>query len=146
MTSKRTRKANISIDGENVVGFVDADGNASVNISQNSAPGGLSDVHFERLFAAIAKQIHERPEDPNLDKNEIETQVEQIKVEAAKGEAANSVKLERWIRWLGQMAPDIVDVMAASLGGPVSVLTVTLKKIVERVQAESKAAGEKKSS
>jgi hypothetical protein len=35
------------------------------------------------------------------------------------------------------MAPDIVDVMAASLGGPISGLTAVIQKIAARVKAES---------
>jgi len=130
----------IKITGENVVGSINAGGRAKVDVTQSSVHK-TDEPSFERFFELLEEKIKARPEDPNVDKQEIEGQVSQIKAEAAKGEKANQSKLERWIRTLAGMAPDIVDVMAASFGGPISGLTAVIQKIAARVKAESEKKG-----
>ena len=128
------------IRGENVVGSINAGGHAKVDVNQSSVHK-TDDASFEKLFELLEEKINTRPKDPNVDKEEIREQVSQIKAEAAKGEQANPKKLERWIRTLSEMAPDIVDVIAASLGGPISGLTAVIQKISARVKAESENKG-----
>ena len=130
----------MNITGKNVVGSIQASGHSNVAVTQNSGEK-TDDANFEKLFALLEERIKARPEDPNVDKQEIQDKVTQIKTEAAQGDAANETKLERWIRNLAEMAPDVVDVMIASLGGPVSGLTAVLQKIAVRVKAESPNRG-----
>jgi hypothetical protein len=70
-------------------------------------------------FAEIYRQIEIRPPDPNVDKPEIQSTVENIESEVKKGDDANPNKVERWLRFLAAMAPDIFDVVAAALTGPI---------------------------
>ncbi|HLO18047.1 MAG TPA: hypothetical protein VK206_24665 [Anaerolineales bacterium] len=136
MSKNKKDSPSLNIKGENVVGSINAGGRAKVDVTQSSVHK-TDDANFERLFELLEEKIKARPEDPNVDKQEIQEQVNQIKAEAAQGEKANPNKLERWIRNLAGMAPDIVDVMAASLGGPISGLTAVIQKIAARVKAES---------
>ena len=140
MGKKKKNPPSINITGENVVGSIDASGHAKVDVKQSSAHK-TQDANFDRLFELLEEKIKARPEDPNVDKREIRDQVNQIKAEAAKGETANPNKLERWVQNLARMAPDIVDVMAASLGGPLSGFTAVIQKIAARVKAESENKG-----
>jgi len=126
--------------GENVVGPINASGHAQVDVTQSSVHK-TAETKFDKLFELLEEKIKARPEDPNVDKQEIREQVNQIKAEAAQGEKANPNKLERWIQNLSKMAPDIVDVMAASLGGPISGLTAVIQKIAAQVKAESENKG-----
>ena len=128
------------ITGENVIGSIHAEGHANVDVAQTSTHQN-GDANFERLFDLLEEKIKTRPEDPNVEKQEIRGQVNQIKAEAAQGDQANPNKLERWIQNLFKMAPDIVDVMAASVGGPLSGLTAVVQKIAARVKAESQNQG-----
>jgi hypothetical protein len=136
MSKNKKDRPSTNITGENVVGSVNVSGHAKVDVTQSSVHK-TNDENFEKLFELLEEKIQARPEDPNVDKEEIQEQVIQIKAEAVKGEGANPNKLERWIRNLSGMAPDIVDVMAASLGGPISGLTAVIQKISARVKAES---------
>lgn len=140
MNKDKKAPPSINITGENVVGSINADGHAQVDVTQSSVYK-TDDANFERFFELLEAKIKARPEDPNVDKEEIREQVKQIKAEAAQGEKANLNKLERWIQNLSRMAPDIVDVIAASLGGPVSGLTAVIQKIAARVKAESENQG-----
>lgn len=140
MSKNKKSPPSINITGENVVGSINAGGRAKVDITQSSIHK-TDDPSFEKLFELLEEKIKARPEDPNVDKQEIQEQVSQIKAEAAKGEKANLNKVERWIRSLSGMAPDILDVMVASLGGPISGLTAVIQKIAARVKMESESKG-----
>ncbi len=138
MGRKESRRASVSISGENVVGTINASGNARVNLSQKVLYQATPEM--EELFKRLHREIKARPSDPTVTKPELESQVGKIEKEAAKGDKADTGKLEKWIRILAQMAPDIVDVMAASLGGPVAGFTAVFKKVVDRARATPSAA------
>jgi len=86
------------------------------------------------LFEKLYQHIDARPADPNIDKEEIVDTIKKIEAEASKGEEANQSKLGRWMGTLNKMAPDILDVALASLGGPVSGVTAVLKKIADHAK------------
>ena len=130
MAKNRTQIPSMTIKGENVIGMITANGRARVNVNQKVIHQATPEM--DKLFKRIHKEVRDRPEDPKQDKAKLEAQVKKIEAEAAKGEEADKAKLERWIRTLAKMAPDIVEVMAASLAGPVAGFTVVFKKIVER--------------
>lgn len=119
------------ISGSVSGGIVTQGRNAKVFVTQNS---GVDLGEVESLFSQLYQQIEARPEDPNVEKEEIAHTVQQLEKETARGEEANQTKMERWMANLNQMAPDIVDVILASLGGPVSGVTAVLKKVAERAQ------------
>ncbi len=100
---------------------------------------GVSGPELAQLFQTVAQQIAARPADPDVDKKEIADVVAQIEKETRTREAPNENKLERWLRHLAQMAPDILDVIAASMISPVTGTTAVLKKIVDKVKKENKA-------
>ena len=104
---------------------------ANVAVQQNS---GLHEEQLSLLFDKLYQAIQSRPDDPNIDKEEISETVQRIEQEVKKGDQANDSKLKRWMESLGKMAPDIVDVILASLGGPVSGMTAVLKKVAEHAR------------
>jgi hypothetical protein len=81
---------------------------------------GLSGDEIARLFAAVYRRIEARPEDPDVDKEELTETVRKIQREAAKGEAANPNRVARWLKTLALMASDIFDVTVACLTSPVA--------------------------
>src|SRR6266851_10518530 len=90
-------------------------------ITTTTITNGLSADQFQQLAAAFAKiyqQIDARPPDPNVEKDEIKRAVDDVQTEVQKGEAANPTKVERWLANLGNMAPDILKVTAATLASP----------------------------
>jgi hypothetical protein len=135
MAKNKFQVPSMSIQGENVVGMINANGSARVNVDQKVIHQATPEM--EKLFKRIHKEIKARSEDPKIPKDKIENQVKKIETEAANGAAADKGKLERWMKTLAKMAPDIVDVMADSLAGPVAGFTVVFKKIVEHAKATS---------
>jgi hypothetical protein len=82
----------------------------TVNQSQESPDAKITDP-----FQAICRQIELRSADENVDKTELAQVVQKIAAEAALGEQANPNKVERWLRSLGRMAPDIFEATATCL-------------------------------
>lgn len=97
--------------------------------------GGSNDL--APLFAAVYERIAARPEDPEVGKDELRDAVQHVEKEAAKGEAASEGRLERWVKHLAGMAPDILEVMGAALGGPLSAAGLILKKVIAKAQQGS---------
>jgi len=138
MAKTKFQVPSMTIQGENVVGMIYASGSAHVNVNQKVIHQATPEM--EKLFKRVHKKIKTRSVDPKVAKEKLENQVKKIETEAAKGETADKTKLERWLKTLAKMAPDIVEVMAASLAGPVAGFTVVFKKIVERAKATSVAS------
>jgi len=116
----------------NISGGVIVQGrSAQVSVQQT---GTASDKDLSALFDKLYQAIQSRPPDPIIEKEEISETVQRIEQEVKKGDKANDSKLNRWMENLDKMAPDIVDVILASLGGPVSGLTAVLKKIAEHAR------------
>lgn len=111
---------------------------AKVNIHQET---GIQAAEMTAMFEAVFKKIESLPANPDVDKVEIVETVQKIQEESKKEDQANPNKLERWISSIARMAPDILDVMAASLAGPVSGFTAVFKKIVDKVRQEGSVNG-----
>jgi len=98
---------------------------------------GVSGQDLAELFSGIYQRIESRPPDPDVDKEEITETVRKIETEAAKGEEANPKKVERWLRTLGTMAGDILDVTAACLLSPAAGVATVIRKVATKAQAEA---------
>ena len=137
MAKNRNQFPSVTVQGQNAVGFINASGSSRVNLKQQVIQ--QTSPEMEELFKHLNRKIRRR-KGSQVDKTRLENQVKKIEAEAAKGSAADQGKLEKWIKTLANMAPDIVEVMAASLAGPVAGFTLVFKKIVERARAASTQA------
>jgi len=128
---------NFGGDQNNMSGSISSGGifvqgrDAKVTVNQYH---GADAKELAGLFEKLYQHIDTRPADPNIDKEEIVDTIKKIEAEASKGEEANESKLGRWMGTLNKMAPDILDVALASLGGPVSGVTALLKKIADHAK------------
>ena len=132
MAKNRNQIPSVSVHGQNAVGFISTSGSSTVHLKQQVIRQVTPEM--TGLFKRVHRKVKTRRADPKVDQAKLQTQVKRIETEAAKGSAADPGKLERWIRTLAKMAPDIVEVMAASLAGPVGGFTMVFKKIVERAR------------
>jgi hypothetical protein len=138
---------NVSVRGGDFVGrdrlTITGDGNVVADHGRATVvkTEGLSGEELAALFAPVYRRIEARPPDPDVDKQELVETVERIEAEAAKGEDANPQKVERWLRTLGMMAGDIVDVTAACLLSPAAGVATVIRKVAERAQAEAGSEG-----
>jgi hypothetical protein len=110
------RVANIDIAGAaGGSAIVAAAGDVSGPVSASSA---ANTDEVRRLFDEILAQVRRRPADPDVDNREIQSEVEQVRDEAARGRYANPNKLHRWLRTLREVAPDVAQAVAAVLRQP----------------------------
>ncbi len=105
--------------------------------AQASVTAGASAAELAKAFADIYKQIEARPPDPNVDKDEVKQEVRRIEEELKKGEEANASKVERWLRGLADMAPDIFEVTVAALTSPAAAVGAVIRKVAEKAKASS---------
>ncbi|MFZ5855690.1 MAG: hypothetical protein ACOYZ6_02585 [Chloroflexota bacterium] len=109
--------------------------NAKVTVYQGIQGSELAPL-FDKVYQAIAAL----PSASTDEKQELSETANRIEAEVAKnGENANQTSLQRWMDNIQKMAPDIVDVILASLGGPLSAATAVLKKIAERAKQTDNA-------
>jgi hypothetical protein len=76
-----------------------------------------------------------------VEKEEIADKVKRIENEVATGEKAEPAKIERWLRNLAAMAPDILDVTVAAVINPIAGISMTIQKIAQKVKEEMHGAG-----
>jgi hypothetical protein len=105
--------------------------------AQASRTEGVNTAELSQAFAALYAQIHARPPDPDVDEKEITQAVQQIEQEAAKGEEASPRRVERLLKTLALMAPDICKVTAACLANPALGIATAIRKVAEKAQAEA---------
>ena len=105
---------------------------ASATVSQ-----GISGAELADLFAQIRQEIEERPEDPDVEKEEVLETVDKVEQEVAKGDQANANKLSRWLGNLAEMAPDIFEVTVATLTNPALGLATVVRKVAQKAQEEA---------
>lgn len=98
---------------------------------------GSHNVQIDRLFERIYEQIESRPEDGDVDKGEIVDTVQNIQIESVKSDRVNVNKVERWLKTLSLMAPDIWDVTVASLTNPISGVATVVRKVAQRARLEA---------
>lgn len=97
---------------------------------------------LDEAFRAIWQKIETRPEDPAVEKEEIQDTVKRIEVETRKGDAANPDRLERLLLTLGGMADDIFQVVAATLTSPALGIAKVVQLVAKKAKEEqAKAAG-----
>jgi hypothetical protein len=104
--------------------------------SQVIVNSGASAEDLARLFESVYERIQARPLDPDVDKGEIEATVQNIEAEAVKGQDANPSKLQRWLKTLADIAPDILDVVLAALLSPTGAIATVIRKVAERAKGE----------
>lgn len=97
---------------------------------------GMGAKELHELFSAIYQKIEARPPDPLVEKEEITEQVKRIEDEVATAEKAEPAKIERWLRNLAAMAPDILEVTVAALTSPLAGISTAVRKIAQKAKEE----------
>ena len=130
-TAKRTsvRVGNIS----NISGKVNVAGG---NITTHETTTGLSAAEIKGLFDQLYTKIDARPDTPLTDREDLKAEVKEIQatvMEAAKEDKpVDESFLARRFRNIARMAPDILDVVVATLANPLAGLGIAIKKIAEK--------------
>ena|SRR5258706_3737493 len=114
---------------------------ASGDITTNRTTSGLSAADIKQLFNQLYTAIEASTKTSPNNKEDIKAEVKEIQstvTEAArKNEKVDVSFLSRRFRNIARMAPDVLDVVVATLGNPLAGLGVAVKKIAEKAKEET---------
>lgn len=96
---------------------------------------GLSAADIARMFEQIYALIEARPDIGSEDKADLKTDVQELQAEVKKGDQADETFLSRRLRNIKRMAPDILEVVLATLTGPAAGLSQVAARVARRMKA-----------
>lgn len=113
---------------------------AGRDITTNKSTSGLSAADIKQLFDQLYKSIDTQANVSSADKEDLKAEVKEIQVTVAeaaqKNEKVDKSFLARRFRNIARMAPDVLDVVVATLANPLAGLGVAVRKIAEKAKDE----------
>jgi len=92
-------------------------------------------TNITQTFAPIYTQIEIHPTLPVADKTDLKAEVKELETELQKGEQADESFLERRLRNIKRTAPDILEVILATLANPAAGFGVIAAKVAAKMKA-----------
>ncbi len=135
MNPKRKSRPSIQAGDRSVV----IGGNASGNIII-TGDGNLA-ISSSSPFVPIYRQIDEHPRLQPAEKADARAELQELEAEMRKPDP-NISFLERRLRNLRRIAPDILEVVLATLSSPAAGFSMVVKKVAEKMRTEISQAGE----
>ena len=145
---KRASGKQQNIQNINVGDIVNTSGVANIvgggifgDTSVQNIKSGLSAAEIKQLFDGLYTSIETNAKTSPANKEDLKAEVQEIQstvTEAAqKNEKVDEGFLSRRFRNIARMAPDVLDVVVATLGSPLAGLGIAVKKIAEKAKAET---------
>ena len=136
--SKVIRKKKVESSGD-VIRIHNVGAGAAVAAGRGAKASVISNeslLSIVEWMAQINKKVDSLPDISQVEKEDIKQQVEKIGDEAQKGSKAEVGRLEKLINTLNVMAPDIFDVVIATLASPLAGIGLVIKKIGDKAKLE----------
>ena len=96
---------------------------------------GIALKNLSDVFKEAYSQIEAREEDPTVGKDEITDTVKRIENEVNKGQDAEPAKVERWLKTLANVAPDIFTIIGAALSNPALGLAAAITTVASHLMS-----------
>lgn len=90
---------------------------------------GIDEKALAPLFAPIYQQARDRADSAVIDRTELLQIIQMVEAEAKKGDSASASKLERWLKALADVAPEILKSVVTVLSGTSSAVLGAVTKI-----------------
>lgn len=117
---------------------------AGRDIHKSQTTTGLSVADIKLLFDHIYSTIETNEKIPPANKEDLKAEVGEIQSTITevtkKNEKVDESILLRRFRNIARMAPDILDVVTATLVNPLAGLGIAVKKIAEKAKEETRAS------
>ena len=114
---------------------------AAGDITTKKTANGLSSAEIKQLFEQLYTAIEANAKVSPAKKEDLKAEIKEIQstvTEAAqKKEKVDEGFLARRFRNIARIAPDVLDVVVATLANPLAGLGVAVKKISEKANAET---------
>ena len=102
---------------------------------------GLSGPELQQLFDTIYTRIESHPQAAPAQKEDLRAEVQEIQITITeaieKNRKVDEGFLSRRFRNIARMAPDMVDVVVATLANPLAGLGALVKKIAQKAKEEA---------
>ena len=138
---KNEAKKETNIKVGNISGVSSNVNIAGGNITTHQTTTGLSAAEIKQLFDGLYTVIASNKRISPTKKEDLKAEVREIQstvTEAAqKNEKVDESFLSRRFRNIARMAPDVLDVVVATLANPLAGLGVAVKKIAEKAREET---------
>lgn len=121
----RDKTVRITGDG-NVVGD-----HSSATVSKRTGDPEAVARAFREFYAAVEA----RPDTSSGEKADLRADLEELEEEVSKGERADEGFLARRLRSIGRMAPDILEVVTATLADPRAGFAMVAQKVARKAKA-----------
>jgi hypothetical protein len=95
----------------------------------------LSAADVVKLFEPIYARIEARPNTSREDKADLKADVQELQAEMTKGEKADESLLSRRLRNIQRMAPDIWEVVIATLTNPLAGFSAMITRVAQQMKA-----------
>ena len=130
MSGAKRNKPQVTQGGINITGNVTI---------KDSKVAGRDIVEKNVVNVSFAPVYHALKEDatiPPAEKKIVQEEVKQIEQEVNKGKAAMACFVQMRLENIQKMAPDILDVVLATLQNPAAGISMAVQKVVKKMQAE----------
>jgi len=140
MPKKKSDQENSGIKVGNISGVSGNINIAGRDITTHQTTGGLSTAEIKHLFDQLYISIESNKETSTSDKEDLKAEVEEIQTVVTEAVQENKEVeesfLSRRFRNIARVAPDVLDVVVATLGNPLAGLGVAIKKIADKAKEE----------
>ena len=141
---KKNKKSRDQGGGVQVGDISDISGTVNVaggDITTHHTVSGLSGPEIQQLFDSVYFRIESRPQTSPAEKEDLRAEVQEIQITITeaieKNKEVDEGFLRRRFRNIARMAPDVVDVIAATLANPLAGLGAIVKKVAQKAKEEA---------
>jgi hypothetical protein len=89
--------------------------------------------NIDQLFAMLKQRVDAMG--PTEEKEDAQNAISKLEAEAVKGDKADETRVQKWLNFLADTAPDIWEVAVDTFLNPVKGLSTVFRKIAERSKA-----------
>lgn len=139
IVGKRHKGSSVSAGNNSIVIGGNVNGSNVVHGNNNVVTNNISNVSVD--FESIYRTVDENPKLSPAEKVDVKAEIKDVEKEINNGDKADESGVMRHLRNVQRMAPDIVDVVIATLSNPVAGLGMVAKKIADKAAAEFKSEG-----
>ena len=138
--SKKNRKETTPITSSEKITIGDITGGTGIAIG-TGASATVSQSTFTKddpityAFKSIEQALVAMPDGPH--KEAADTVIKNLETEAHKGNQADETKIQRWMNFLAEIAPDIWEVAINTLSNPIKGVGVAFIKVARKAKKEA---------
>ena len=138
---KRSSRQQSSVKVGNISDISGTVNVAGGDITTHHTTTGLSGPELQQLFDSVYSRIEARPQTAPAQKEDLKAEVQEIQITITeaieKNKEVDEGFLRRRFRNIARIAPDVVDVVVATLANPLAGLGAIVKKVAQKAKEEA---------